>query len=242
MALAQLIWNRLVPTRARPVRVDGIEFEQAFGFGNGTWAVAGGLDYDEDLREALRLADAWDTVLDLGANVGAYALRFAQVAGRVIAVEPNPQVARSLKKNADRNGLRLELEMAAVMDRSQEDRELCWRKGRPNTSSICYTSAQLGSAESVRVRTTSVDELVERLGVGDLRFVKMDIEGAESAALRGMKRTIARFRPIILFENSHPETLRELEAYGYRIGKMRRGVFTETRKGINLWAVPVQGV
>jgi FkbM family methyltransferase len=236
--LARLVWDRACLRKASVLRVDGIEFEQKFGLGNGTWAVAGGLDYDPELKEALSLLGPEDTVIDLGANVGVYALRFASVAKRVIAVEANPETARILRRNADRNGLNLEIELAAAADISGRNLDLVWFKGRPNMASIFYAPFFHGKTESVKVSTLAVDDLVDRLGISSLKLVKMDIEGSEADAIRGMKKTIARFRPIILFENSFFQAVDELEALGYKIGKKRGDAFYEGRKGMNLWAMP----
>lgn len=218
--------------------MDGIEFEQKFGIGNGSWAVAGGLDYDPDLREALSLLGPEDTVIDLGANVGVYALRFAAAAKRVIAVEANPETARILRRNADRNGLKIEIELCAAADKSGKVQDLVWFKGRPNMASIFYAPFFRGKTESVKVSTIAVDDLVDRLGLSSVKLVKMDIEGSEADAIRGMKKTISRFRPIILFENSFYEAADELEALGYKIGRKRGNTFREGRKGVNLWAMP----
>ena len=45
------------------------------------------------------------------------------------------------------------------------------------------------------VKTLSIDDLVEREEPQHLDFIKMDIEGAELAALQGAEKTIRQFRP-----------------------------------------------
>ena len=42
------------------------------------------------------------------------------------------------------------------------------------------------------VRTVAIDDCLAELGIAQVDLVKMDIEGAELAALRGMRRTIAK--------------------------------------------------
>ncbi len=42
---------------------------------------------------------------------------------------------------------------------------------------------------------TTIDDTVEALGLERVDFIKMDIEGAERQALRGARRTIARWKP-----------------------------------------------
>jgi hypothetical protein len=48
---------------------------------------------------------------------------------------------------------------------------------------------------AVKVRTLSIDDLVEREKLDHLDFIKMDIEGSELAALMGAEQSIRRFRP-----------------------------------------------
>jgi len=53
---------------------------------------------------------------------------------------------------------------------------------------------------SIKVGMTSVDAFVEQSGAPLPTVVMMDIEGAEVDALRGMRRTLERSRPVILGE------------------------------------------
>ena len=93
-----------------------------------------------------------------------------------------------------------------------------------NCSGVGYLtkSAQPGS---IQVLTTTLDQHTEESGIERLDFIKMDIEGAELAALRGATRTISRFRPKLAVEYNR-ETARRagssieelddlLENYGY---------------------------
>jgi hypothetical protein len=43
--------------------------------------------------------------------------------------------------------------------------------------------------------TLTIDDFVKRNGIAKVDFIKMDIEGVESAALRGAVETITKFRP-----------------------------------------------
>jgi hypothetical protein len=42
---------------------------------------------------------------------------------------------------------------------------------------------------------TTIDNMVQELGLARVDFIKMDIEGAEQKAIAGARKTIARFRP-----------------------------------------------
>jgi FkbM family methyltransferase len=84
------------------------------------------------------------------------------------------------------------------------------------------SSAEPGS---IKVPTTTLDQYAEESGIDRLDFLKMDIEGAEVAALRGAERTFRRFRPKLAVEYNRDTALRAdssieeldalLESYDY---------------------------
>jgi FkbM family methyltransferase len=84
------------------------------------------------------------------------------------------------------------------------------------------SSAEPGS---IQVPTTILDQQTEESGIERLDFIKIDIEGAELAALRGAERTIRRFRPKLAVEYNQGTARRAgtsmeelddlLESYGY---------------------------
>ena len=53
----------------------------------------------------------------------------------------------------------------------------------------------------VPVRIETLDEVIGRLGWDRLDFIKIDVEGMEWEAFRGAQRTLAKYRPVVLFES-----------------------------------------
>jgi len=143
---------------------------------------------------------------DLGANTGLFTLigaRCVGMEGKVHAFEPDPEVCQRLRDNVLRNsysnvvvvqsaiGSRKGLADFVRVDPSvSPDRGL----GRLGTAS--------NGAETIRVRSISLDEYVKRAPPPDV--LKCDVEGAERDVLDGARSLVERTRPIIVCE-THSE-------------------------------------
>jgi FkbM family methyltransferase len=150
------------------------------------------------LRDELR---AGDVVLDVGTHVGVHALTAARRlrelgGGRVIAFEPAPDSAATARAAAARNGLEVEVVASGLGD-TEGEIEL---RGDPRyPTHDAGVRSQFGEGEVVaRAPVTTFDAWAERAGLGRLDVVKVDIEGAEILALRGMRRTLTRLQPRLL--------------------------------------------
>lgn len=140
---------------------------------------------------------------DVGANLGYYTLLFANrvgAAGRVIAIEPNPETFELLSETVALNGYggMTSLVCAAASSRSGESAELFVPLGEPKNATIAFAGNNRASELTASVPTVSIDALAKPLERVD--FVKIDVEGAEPQVLEGMAATIERFKPTILLE------------------------------------------
>lgn len=194
-----------------------------------------------------RLIKADMTVLDIGAHVGYYsrmASNIIGVKGRVIAFEPNPSNHAMLKQNVGgRSNVTL---MQVALAAEEGTAELHDYLMMSASGSLHYDETlrdvQLAStqrdvdyaprlednftAKTYTVRTAPVDTLLAEIGVQQVDVVKMDIEGAEMGALRGMTQTIANspnlalvmeYNPLGLqaFGNTPHESLQEVLDMGF---------------------------
>jgi FkbM family methyltransferase len=159
---------------------------------------------ERHLQRAIRkYVNAGDTVYDIGANMGYVSLSLAKRvgrSGRVISFEPVPANIKAFRQNMEINHLtNVQLIEAAVSDAAGETfiriagnlsmASLVWHRNDP-------------SATEISIRTVSIDELPEADDLSHPAFVKIDVEGAEAAALHGMCRTIAAARPVLFVECS----------------------------------------
>jgi FkbM family methyltransferase len=131
-----------------------------------------------------------DIVFDVGANQGEYAECFAKEGATVIAIEPNE--AHQARLAALGRSLPVRIERVAVSDApGVSTLNICSTSGYSTlapansdwmAASPDYAEVQwVGQAE---VRTVTLDQLAEKCG--QPTFVKIDIEGYELAALKGM--------------------------------------------------------
>ena len=137
--------------------------------------------------------------VDVGANHGYYTLIMADAAGpagRVLAIEPNPDLADLVRLTVTLNGFEKSvtvLERAAT-DIDATEVQLVIPRHRLANATICRSAE---ASDDVRhVQTVSLDRAVEDWPKVDL--VKIDAEGAEHEIWRGMRETLARNSMITL--------------------------------------------
>ena len=147
--------------------------------------------------------------LDVGANVGAYSVLLGQwvgASGRVYAFEPSPATFCGLVRHVALNaqdGVVTPI-AAAVTDRDGA--------GDLIVAETAGESRLAGSNERARttlsVPTVSIDSFCAREGLQP-SFIKIDVEGAEVAVLRGARETIRRGGSgFALFVELHPSIWR----------------------------------
>jgi FkbM family methyltransferase len=204
-----------VVARVRPTAVQRLETGPLAGmrvaFPPGFLPRDGAEPYEPDVTAALeRLTQPGFVCADLGAHVGYFTLLLARLTGpegRVFAFEAAADNARAVRRNVKLNGLasRVTVETAAVVERSAGQVPLF--PGRAGGSMEWTTDAGFAvredpdsraPAEAMRVDTIALDDYLPPDSRLDL--VKMDIEGAEGRALRGMRRLLREARPVVVLE------------------------------------------
>lgn len=164
-----------------------------------------------------------DTYWDIGAHAGYHTLQGARAVGlhgRVLAVEPEASVCRSLREQLSLNAITNVTVVEAAVSDMVGSAHLVVPEPDDTRSSMLEevgtTAAAGGHAVRTHVMTTTLDELAERYPPAHL--VKMDIEGAEAAALRGAGR---------LWEGKHRPRCILLSYHGREIGAFCRSFLLE---------------
>ena len=147
-----------------------------------------------------------NTVLNIGANIGYYTLIFAKSVGsegRVFAFEPDPTNFNLLKQNIALNGYQnVTLEQKAVYS-ANRTMELFLNEDNQSDHRIYQTKIH---QPCVVVDAVSLDNYF-RNGQTVIDLIKMDIQGAEMAALQGMARLLKKNRDVRLVMEFLPTAL-----------------------------------
>jgi FkbM family methyltransferase len=167
------------------------------------WASIVGRWEPEAAKMYRQLIRPGDTVYDCGANVGIHSLLFSRLVGargRVVAFEPLPAAARDIALNCALNAAdNVTIAQQALSDQIGED---VFRLAQ-NTTQGSLSGLSGNAASEITVQVTTLDELI-RKGLPPPDFIKMDIEGAEGAALMGFERVVDSF-PTFAIDLHTPE-------------------------------------
>lgn len=170
-----------------------------------------------------------DTVVDVGAGVGDETLELSRLVGpggNVISIEAHPKTCYCLRLNVELNRLRnVEIVQGLITDVAGVARI-------SDLDAHISNSIFLGSTKSIAVPSMTLDALVSDFHLGDIALLKMNIEGAELRALRGMTNTIRSVRNVAIAchdfvaERTNDESHRTLEgvgqfltAHGFRLSR-----------------------
>ncbi len=158
---------------------------------------------DAEMAFVGRLLRPGMTVLDAGAHHGLYTLLASKRVGRegrVIAFEPSPRERRRLRRHLWVNRCKnVDVQSCALGDEHREA-DLFLVEGREDWCNSLRASQIDARTVTVRVEVERVDDVLEKLGVIRVDFIKVDVEGAELSFLQGAYRTLETSRPAVLAE------------------------------------------
>jgi FkbM family methyltransferase len=178
----------------------------------GRWIFKRG-SYEEDLTAYLTRRVAFEdgsVFLDVGANIGWYALTLARAARArisIVAFEPDPLSFRLLTDNIRLNRCGAVRAVQAAASDAEETRTLYLYA---NKNRGRHSLLPINDEGTVEVRTTTLDAFLEREAIDPRKvaLVKIDVEGFEYHVLNGARKLLDA-APLLLCE--------------YSPGYMRRG-------------------
>jgi FkbM family methyltransferase len=216
------LWRRWVPVWGHKLRASSLDRLLCL------WLHRAGLMGREERRFLQQVIAPGMRIADVGANVGLYTLLLSRLAGpggHVYAIEPEPVLFRTLCHNCRGN-------------RAGNVTPLNCALGAAAGRTVFYRSAlncgdnRLGGlgweGQGVEVSLARLDDL---LPAPRLDFIKMDVQGYELQALRGMNRVFAENPGLRLYLEFWPAGLR---AAGTEPEELLDFLFA---KGLRVWSV-----
>ena len=145
-----------------------------------------------------RYVSAGDVVWDVGANVGLCGFAAAHRASQVLLIEPDPWLARLLERSA-KSYSNVSVVRAGVADYCGTGILHIAARARASNFIQGKGSTQTGGERRTEeVRVVTLDSLAPPLP----DVLKIDVEGAEPAVLRGATRILGERRPKLICEVS----------------------------------------
>lgn len=151
-------------------------------------------------------------VCDVGANKGSYTYWFSKWSARVVAFEPQPELAAYLKSVAGPNVI---VENKGVYSQTGALDLHRDKSGSPGASLV------KSAGHAISVPVVALDDYFDKSA--PLALLKVDVEGAEMEVFRGAERILSTSQPALLFECERRhvarrdafDTFRYLEQFGY---------------------------
>lgn len=173
------------------------------------WIPSLGIRRDESLlRNAAERIRPGSVVWDVGANMGLFSFAAAGLAGptgRVYAIEPDAVMANLLRRSAPLNPQAAPVEVipCAIAESLGLARFEIAKRSRASNALAGFQLSQGGGVRELEtVVTLSLDWLAGQIPPPDV--LKIDVEGAELAVLRGARQLLQSRRPILLYELTRP--------------------------------------
>ncbi|MEZ4937996.1 MAG: FkbM family methyltransferase [Crocinitomicaceae bacterium] len=158
--------------------------------------------YEEaELKVIQNILKEGDTFIDVGANIGLFSLvasRHVGITGKVISFEPFPENFNHLEKHLQLNQIKnVQAENKAVGDEIGQI-HLYHNPDDKNLGMVSTTASE--NSQKIDVELITLDHYFQQNPNPSIQMIKIDIEGHEYPALRGMQATLEKYKPVLLVE------------------------------------------
>jgi len=147
-------------------------------------------------------------VIDIGANYGAFTLSAAHFGRfnffkKIIAIEPDRRPYKALSKSIERNGFSNMVQLYQLIVGDREAKETLFVNARSSADNRSHElkTSPIRIRERYYVSCTTIDKLLTKISVplNSKFIIKIDIQGNEPRAFKGMSETFAQAEGFIVF-------------------------------------------
>ena len=157
------------------------------------------------------------TVIDIGANIGYYAMMEARAVtgtGHVYAIEPEPHNVELLHLNVKLNGYHhINVFQAGMSDETGMAK--LYVSDHSNLHNLLRPLRAKNIDSVIDIKVYRLDDFIEEQNIdpSDISFIRMDIEGYEVKALSGMQKILRIAKSLHLFIEFHPQYIEGITDY-----------------------------
>lgn len=175
--------------------------------------------YEQSLLMALKknflLQITGGTIVDVGANIGNHTVFFANLASKVISIEPNPACYYLIRANTIANSCLNVTVLNKAVSETTGTADLTFNYQHTGGGTIEPTGISQTN-EVLKVETISLDSLMDQ--VDNVQCLKIDAEGHEAKIIKGAKNLLKRDAPVVVFEAHSLSALRRIAHLLQEIG------------------------
>jgi FkbM family methyltransferase len=159
--------------------------------------------------------------VDVGAHIGKYALKIAKENPNsiVIAIEPAKDTFYALLESIRRNRLKNIIALNIAAWDTNTKVKIFVTEAHESSSAFSHLAKNAGVIRIDEVDAQRLDDIVERLKLSKIDWVKIDVEGAELRVLYGLTKSMLKFKPKIVIEIkefNRDKALMMLKSIGYK--------------------------
>lgn len=180
-------------------------------------------------------------VLDIGANIGFSTLKFKEINNNlnILAFEPQASMYKLMVKNIRTNNIKNVKIYNFGLSNSNKKHNFHSSINYPGNGSIKKLQPKLKTNKKI-IKFIKGDSLIKN----KIDFIKIDTEGSELLVLKGLEKTITKYKPVIfceilrkwtkVFTINPNDIIGYLSHYGYKCyGISDKGVLVKIRKITN---------
>jgi|TARA_Y100000294_G_scaffold145701_1_gene140991 FkbM family methyltransferase len=145
-------------------------------------------------------------ILDVGANIGMYSICYSKLFSdaNIYAFEPVKKNYQTLIQNIKNN----KIKNIIANNFGLLDKKKFLKIGIPDPSTHKRYKQNINDGlfsifakkKKFKIKVDSLDAFIKKKKINKIDFIKIDVEGAEFQVLKGAKKTISKYKPIIQLE------------------------------------------